>query len=221
MDELDRLGELERQIDELDANFGAATDMAAAFNAEMGRVRQSFTGTGQDVATLDRGLSNGLRKAIKGAVQDGDSLATALTTLAETMINTAFNAAVNPVADHFGGVIAQGIGSALGGLMPFAKGASFAQGRVQPFANGGIVSSPTTFPMRGGMGLMGEAGPEAIMPLARGPDGKLGVRGAGGGGRPINVVMNVSTPDAEGFRRSQAQIAAQLGRVIGRGARNR
>lgn len=220
MDDFDRLDDLERQIDELDANFGAATDMAAAFNSELARVRQGLGNTGQDVSSLERGLSGGLRKAIKGAVIDGDSLATAMTTLAETMIRTAFNAAVNPVADHFGGVLAQGIGSALGGLMPFAKGGSFAQGRVTPFAQGGVVSSPTTFPMRGGTGLMGEAGPEAIMPLARGPDGKLGVRGAGGGA-PVNVVMNVTTPDVQGFHRSQGQIAAQLGRVIRRGARNR
>ncbi len=65
---------------------------------------------------------------------------------------------------------------------------------------------------------MGEAGPEAIMPLARGTDGKLGVR-AGGGGRPVNVVMNISTPDVQGFRRSQSQIAAQMGRVLGSGQR--
>jgi len=91
---------------------------------------------------------------------------------------------------------------------------------VRPFASGGVVSGPVAFPMRGGAGLMGEAGPEAIMPLSRGPDGKLGVRAAGGGA-PVNVVMNVSTPDADSFRRSQGQIAAQLGRVIGRGQRNR
>ncbi|MEY8838725.1 phage tail tape measure protein, partial [Cribrihabitans sp. XS_ASV171] len=78
-----------------------------------------------------------------------------------------------------------------------------------------------TFPMRGGMGLMGEAGPEAIMPLARGPDGKLGVRQSGGGGRAVNVVMNITTPDVQGFRRSQGQIAAQMSRALGRGNRNR
>lgn len=220
MDEFDRLEELERQIDALDDNFGAATDMAAAFNTELARVRAGLGNTGQDVSSLERGLSGGLRKAIKGAVIDGDSLATALTTLAESMIRTAFNAAVNPVADHFGGMIAQGVGSLMGGLMPFAKGGQFAQGRVMPFAQGGVVSSPTSFPMRGGTGLMGEAGPEAIMPLARGADGKLGVR-SGGGQTPVNVVMNVTTPDVQGFHRSQGQIAAQLGRVIGRGARNR
>ena len=66
---------------------------------------------------------------------------------------------------------------------------------------------------------MGEAGPEAIMPLSRGADGKLGVRAEAD--RAINVVMNITTPDAEGFRRSQSQIAAQMGRVLARGNRNR
>ena len=66
---------------------------------------------------------------------------------------------------------------------------------------------------------MGEAGPEAIMPLTRGPDGKLGVRGAGGGGS--TVVMNISTPDVQGFQRSRSQIAAQMSRALGKGDRNR
>ena len=51
------------------------------------------------------------------------------------------------------------------------------------------------------MGLMGEAGPEAIMPLARGADGKLGVRGGGGGA--VNITMNISTPDVAGFASAQ------------------
>jgi len=82
-----------------------------------------------------------------------------------------------------------------------------------------VVSSPTTFPMRGGRGVMGEAGPEAIMPLARGPDGRLGVQSAGG--RAVNVVMNITTPDVQGFQRSQSQVAAQVSRALARGQRNR
>lgn len=108
----------------------------------------------------------------------------------------------------------------MNGVFPFAKGGTFSQGRVTPFASGGIVSGPTHFPMRGGMGLMGEAGPEAIMPLKRGPDGKLGVQ-AGGGGAPVNVVMNIQTPDVQGFQRSQSQVAAQVSRMLARGNRNR
>lgn len=57
----------------------------------------------------------------------------------------------------------------------FANGGAFLNGRTTAFANGGIVGAPTLFPMANGMGLMGEAGPEAIMPLRRGKDGKLGV----------------------------------------------
>ncbi len=74
-----------------------------------------------------------------------------------------------------------GIWGGLKSILPFADGGVIGGGRVQAFASGGIVTSPTTFPMQGGSGLMGEAGPEAIMPLAR-IGGKLGVRSEGGGG---------------------------------------
>lgn len=219
MDELDRIDDLDVQLSELDETLGQATGMAAAFNAELARVRGAFVETGHDVRVLDRGLSRGLRRALKGAVVDGDSLSDSLRILANSMISTAFNAAVRPVTDQVGGLLAQGVGNLVGGLLPFENGASFSQGRVQPFASGGVVTGPVAFPMRGGAGLMGEAGPEAIMPLTRGPDGRLGVQARGGGG--ATVVMNIATPDVEGFRRSQGQIAAQLGRAIGRGNRNR
>ena len=55
--------------------------------------------------------------------------------------------------------------------------------------------------------------------MARGPDGKLGVRG--GGGVSTSVVMNITTPDVQGFARSQNQIAAQMNRALGRAGRNR
>lgn len=64
-----------------------------------------------------------------------------------------------------------------GGVGLWAKGGVFDHGNVIPFAKGGVVSSPTTFPI----GLMGEAGPEAIMPLRRGKDGGLGVQWFNGG----------------------------------------
>ena len=55
----------------------------------------------------------------------------------------------------------------------------------------------------------------------RGADGRLGVQSASGGGRPVNVTVNVQTPDVQGFQRSQSQIAAQVGRALARGERNR
>jgi phage-related minor tail protein len=70
--------------------------------------------------------------------------------------------------------------------------------------------------MRSGIGLMGEAGPEAVMPLTRGPDGKLGVAAARPQAGPV-VTVNISTPDVEGFQRSRGQVAAQLARAVSRG----
>jgi phage-related minor tail protein len=101
-------------------------------------------------------------------------------------------------------------GSAFGKFLGFADGAAFAQNGIQPFARGGIVDRPTLFPFANGTGLMGEAGPEAIIPLKRGRDGKLGV--AGGGGGTTNVVVNV---DASGssVEGDQAQAKA-LGNAI-------
>jgi lambda family phage tail tape measure protein len=66
-----------------------------------------------------------------------------------------------------------------------AKGNAFDRGRVVAMANGGIVTGPTLFPMARGMGLMGEAGPEGVLPLKRGRDGRLGVISSGRG----NVVI--------------------------------
>ena len=219
MEPFDQLEDLELQVETMEENLAQASDMAAVFNTELARMRETFAGTGQDVATLETGISRGLNRALRGAVIEGDSLSQAMHSLAESMVNSAFNAAIRPVTGHVGGLLAEGIGGLVSNILPFENGAPFSQGRVQPFASGGIVTGPTAFPMRGDTGLMGEAGPEAIMPLSRGPDGKLGVRAQGG--RPVNVVMNIQTPDAESFRRSRSQLAAQLGRAIGRGSRNR
>ena len=211
---------LEEQVDALERSLGGAVGMAAGFNAEMIRIHQTFSETGKGVARFESTLSRGLSKAIDGVVLDGMKLSDALGSVANAMISAAYRAAVKPVTDHFSGLVTSGLGSLAGSLSPFANGGSFSQGRVMPFATGGVVTGPTSFPMRGGTGLMGEAGPEAIMPLARGADGKLGVR-AGGSSAPVTVVMNISTPDVQGFKRSQSQIAAQMGRALGRGQRNR
>lgn len=210
---------LELQSDALGASLGQAADMAASFEDEMRRVRAAFAETGKDVDTLERGLSRGLRRAFGQLVFDGDSLSEALEGLAKSLVNTTANAALRPVTDHIGGLISDSVGTLIGGILPFADGAAFSQGRVVPFARGGVVTAPTQFPMRGGTGLMGEAGPEAILPLSRAADGSLGVRSQGGGN--VHLVMNISTPDVQGFDRSRSQIAAQMSRLLAQGNRNR
>jgi len=160
-----------------------------------------------------------LRRAFDGVVFDGLRLSDAMRQMGRSISDAIYSAAMRPVQSALGGAMASMITGAMSGVLPFANGAGFAQGRVMPFAQGGVVSGPVSFPMRGGLGLMGEAGPEAIMPLARGPDGRLGVRSASGG-RPVSVVFNISTPDVAGFQRSQSQIAAQMSRLLAQGQRN-
>ena len=86
---------------------------------------------------------------------------------------------------------------------------------ITPFADGGVVAAPSYFPTASGTALAGEAGPEAIMPLTRGADGKLGL--AGQGNSTVHVTIN--TQDAESFKRSEAQVAAALARAVQRGRR--
>lgn len=219
MEDIDQIDALDADVAALERTLGDASAVARAFDSQLRGVQASLADTTRDLGSLERGFSGGLRKAFDGLAFDGLKLSDALSVVAKSMADTVYNAAISPVTDHLGGLLAGGVNSVVSGLMPFADGGSFSQGRVMPFARGGVVSGPTTFPMRGGTGLMGEAGPEAIMPLARGADGKLGVRG--GGGQSVNVTMNISTPDAQSFQRSQGQIAAQMARVLGRGQRNR
>ena len=219
MNELDQIDGLDANAAALERTLGDTAGMAAAFYATLRDMQVSLGETTRDLGNLERGFAGGLRRAFDGLIFDGKSLSDTLSGVAKSMIDTAYAAAINPVMKQAGSLLSDGINAAVSGVMPFAQGAPFAQGRVMPFAKGGVVSSPTTFGMRGGTGLMGEAGPEAIMPLARGADGRLGVRG--GGGSSVNVTMHVTTPDAQSFQRSQAQIAAQMGRVLGRGQRNR
>ncbi|MGK8180252.1 phage tail tape measure protein [Pseudomonas aeruginosa] len=101
-----------------------------------------------------------------------------------------------------------------------AHGGAWANG-VQFFANGAaftnsIVSRPTAFGMAGGRtGIMGEAGPEAILPLARGADGSLGVRSVGGGGGTalqVNAPVAVTVEDrsSEGMELDQEALQQNM-----------
>ncbi|MCB2129005.1 MAG: phage tail tape measure protein [Rhodobacteraceae bacterium] len=219
-DGLDGFDGLAAQAAALESSLGGAQAMAAAFDAELSRMRESMVFTGREVNTLSKSISGGLRNAFDGLVFDGLKLSDALKQVAQTMVESVYSIAVKPIYDAVGGAIANGVNGLVSGLFPFEKGGAFTQGRVMPFARGGIVTSPTAFPMRGATGLMGEAGPEAIMPLSRGADGRLGIRSQGNA-RPVSVVMNITTPDVQGFARSQSQIAAQMARALSRGDRNR
>lgn len=181
------------------------TEQAERFNLQTEELRWQMEGLNKLADSFGVKLVN----AFAGAVIHGRKLSDVLKGLALSLAQTALTQGLKPLGNLIGGLLGNVLGSARGNV--------FAKGALMPFADGGIVNSPTLFPMRGGTGLMGEAGPEAIMPLARGADGKLGVRGAGGG---VNVTVNISTPDAQSFQRSQSQVAALMARAVSRGQRN-
>ena len=94
---------------------------------------------------------------------------------------------------------------------PTANGNAFGANGIVPYRKGGVINNPTMFKYGGNnLGIAGEAGPESIMPLKRGSDGKLGVISHGGKG--ANVVVNV---DASGSSvQGDDQNAAELGRIL-------
>ena len=218
MADLEGRAALEEDILALEETLSGAGQMVSSFDGELRTMQASLSTTNASVAGLSRSISSGLRRAFDGLVFDGMKLSDALRTVASSVVGATYSAAMKPVTNHFGSVIAQGLGGLFGNA--FAKGGALSSGQVTAFAKGGVVTGPTTFPMAGGnTGLMGEAGAEAIMPLTRGADGSLGVR-AHGSARPVHITMNISTPDVDSFRRSQGQVAAQLSRAVARGQRN-
>jgi lambda family phage tail tape measure protein len=105
--------------------------------------------------------------------------------------------------------LAKAGGNFLTNLFGLSSGGSFDAGGVRAFANGGsftnsIVNEPTLFKFANGTGMMGEAGPEAVMPLTRGPGGKLGVQASGGSGNSI-VVNIIEAPGQGGTQQRRSE----------------
>ncbi len=177
-----------------------------------------FSSGMKEVDSSTKSLSTGANsfaRAITAAFAQGatgaKSFDTVLKSLALRLSSLSLNLALKPVTNS----VATGIDGLIGGL---TKGIGSLFGTPQPFAKGGVVSTPSYFPLGGsGVGLAGEAGPEAIMPLTRGADGRLGVAFAGGGA--ANVIVNIATPDADSFRRSDTYLTGLIARAVARGQR--
>ncbi len=207
----------------LSGSLGEVRSLAKDFSEELAEATKSMQSMDGEARRLSRSLSSSLRTAFDKAVFGGEKLSGVFRDLAGSVAGKALDSALKPVQDSIGGAVGGlfgGLTTGLGSAFAFQDGGAFSAGRVRAFAKGGVVSGPTLFPMRGGTGLMGEAGPEAIMPLRRGPDGKLGVSAGNGTGSSSPVVVNISTPDVSGFERSRGQVSAQLARAVARGRRN-
>jgi len=135
-------------------------------------------------------LSKGFEDFFMSIIDGSKTVGEAFADLAQYIISELLRILViKPLVDS----LASSLSNIFGGFSIFgsAQGNVFSPSGVVPFAKGGVVNSPTVFPFANGIGLMGEAGPEAIMPLKRTPSGDLGVIAQGtGGGSPVNVVVN-------------------------------
>ena len=177
--------------------------------------------------SLGKGLSRTLTRAFTDVAVSGKSLGDVVGSISQRLARLAISNALKPLEQGFGDVfksLTKGVGGLFGGGGATGQnGTSDGAGEggsLSSFAQGGVISSPSFFPLGGGRGLAGEAGAEAILPLGRGPDGRLGVRSLGGGGDAANITINIHTPDVEGFRRSEAEVAASIARLVGRGRRS-
>lgn len=155
------------------------------------------------IGDLADGVGRSLSRAFRGAVLDGKSLKSVLGEVARSFADIALKAAFQPIGNLVSGAIES--------LFQLTNPA------VTPFAKGGVLASPAYFPLVRGLGLAGEAGAEAILPLARGSDGRLGV--ASGGGGAVNVTFNVTASDTRSFAASEAEVSAMLLRAVRRGTR--
>lgn len=188
-----------------------AEDVTVAIRADTAPFQSAL----ENLEKLSDNFGSQLAGALKSAAVSGRELDDVLRRVGLNLAGMALAQGLKPL-QSLAGSLFSGLLGGLSGILPFAKGG--VPSHVVPFAAGGVVSSPSYFPLAGSVGLMGEAGSEAILPLSRGADGSLGVA-ASGGGQPVNVVFNVTAQDAASFRKSEAQITGMLARAVSRGTR--
>jgi lambda family phage tail tape measure protein len=207
----------------LDDTAAAAGRAGGALQSAADVARQSWDAARAAVERtqeIARGLADDITGPIKEALKSGElswqTFASAISGIAQNLANRLIDNAFKPIEDALfrafsgagtggGGGLFGWLTSALGGLFgiggTFARGGAFGQaGEITAFASGGVVSRPTVFPFARGIGLMGEAGPEAILPLRRGRGGRLGVEasGEGQGAQSATRIVNVLDPSIVG-----------------------
>ena len=166
-------------------------------------VTKELTETEKLYKAIGQTLQQSIVSALEGIIYQTESLRESLSNVLKQVANlflqfgmkAAFSA--TGLSDFFG--LNQNV-------TQNAYGNAYGKNGIVPFARGGVVDKPTVFPFANGIGVMGEAGAEAIMPLRRGRDGRLGVQASGGVG---DIVVNV---DASG---SSVQGDGQQGKALG------
>lgn len=179
------------------------------FEADTKKAREEMKLLNIESLNLGKSIAN----SFEDIIFKGKDVETVFKSLARQVSKKALTSAIKPIEDIFVKGGDSSASSLFGSLFGFAKGGAFSG------SGGGVLSSPAAFPLGGGnIGVAGEAGPEAILPLTRSANGELGVKSSGVA--PMNIHVNIATADLESFRRSEGEIAATLQRITSRGNRN-
>lgn len=187
------------------------------------KTRKSLDLLGVSATQFAKVMTSAFKQSTTGGKEFDDVLRNMALKLSSMAVTNAFKPIAKSFSKGFGNIFkdifngGSTADSSEGSTPPSPPLSFFAKGGIKPFASGG-VSAPSYFPMSGGLGLAGEAGPEAIVPLSRGSDGRLGV--AMSGGRPANITVQIMTPDVGSFQRSEAYLTGQIARAVLRGQRS-
>lgn len=166
----------------------------------------------KEVSNIGELFGRRLSKSFIDVAVKGKDLSSVFRSLALSLSNSLLRQSLRPVENA--------VGNAFGNLFSGFAGGGSSTASLIPFARGGVLNGPALFPLTGQRtGIAGEAGPEAILPLARGRDGSLGVR-AQNTTPAINITFHVTAQDAASFRETESQITAMLNRAVSRGTRN-
>ena len=186
-------------------------EFADPFGGRIPKLRKEM----DEATRMATGFGRAMSQAFDSAIVRGRDFDSVLKGLVLRLSNMAVNAALKPLEQGFSELLKGLFGGAFGQAASPQPNALPAI----PFAKGGVIATPTYFPLGPSLGLAGEKGAEAILPLSRGSDGRLGVR-TEGGARPLSITVNVSTPDAASFRRSEAYLSGAIARAVSRGERS-
>ena len=198
--------EAQAQLATFNETMRSSGGAAAKVDQEMAKLTETF----DPFQELVKGVAGTIESELNSAfasVLDGTK------TLGDALLDFASNVLAQVAQDLFAQQFSKPIAAGIAGIFA-ADGRVFNSAGVTPFAKGGVVGGPTIFPFANGVGLMGEAGPEAIMPLARGADGKLGVAAANGNSAPNITINNYSGQDATASSDSAGNIIVEIGRAI-------
>ncbi len=176
-----------------------------------------------DLRATAKSTGDAISAAFARGVVDGRRFDSVLRDIGRRFTGGLLKSALKPVELGLGELMNSGFRSLFATLKPIEAGQAAASSLgsalgFRTFADGGVIHEPTLFGAGRNLGLMGERGAEAILPLARGPDGRLGVS-ADGGGPAASVTVNIAASDVESFRRSEGQLSAAIARAVARGRR--